>query len=145
MRAGASGSTDLYVTPVRGGPPKRLTFDRRQISGLTWTPDGSLIIFASQRDGEFRLWQVRTSGGLPTLVAGADRRARHPSLSPDGRRLAFTEMYFSTKIWRASLRPGGPGAPQPFLSSSRRDDSPQYSPDGRRVVFVTDRMGPQEI
>jgi Tol biopolymer transport system component len=145
MRAGATGSPDLYVQPLAGGAPKRLTFDRRQISGLTWTPDGRRIVFASERDGEYRLWQVRVSGAPPTLVAGADRRARHPSMLPDGRRLAFTEMYYSTKIWRVSLGTGGATAPEPFLSSSRKDDSPQYSHDGRKVVFVSDRAGAEEI
>jgi Tol biopolymer transport system component len=145
MRAGATGSPDLYVQRLAGGEPKRLTSDRRQIAGLTWTPDGRRIIFASERDGEYRLWQVKVSGGSPALVAGVDRKARHPSLSPDGRRLAFTEMYYSTRIWRASPGAGGAWVAEPFLSSSRKDDSPQYSPDGRKVVFVSDRAGAEEI
>jgi Tol biopolymer transport system component len=144
-RAGASGSPDLYVGPLNGGALRRLTFDHRPISGLTWTPGGKRILFSSQRDGAYRLWQIKTSGGPPTLVPGADRRARQPSLSSDGRRLAFTEQNYSTWIWRRSLDRGGPGTPQAFLSSSRKDDSPQYSPDGRRVVFISDRSGPEEI
>src|SRR5262245_29464001 len=70
-RAGASGSGDLYVQSVKGGEPKRLTFDRRWISGVTWTPDGQRIIFASDRNGDFRLWQIGLHGESPAPVAGA--------------------------------------------------------------------------
>jgi len=144
-RAGSTGSGDLYVQSLKGAKPTQLTFDRRQISGLTWTPDGRRIIFASDRDGDFRLWHVALAGGTPIPVAGSDRGVRHPWLSADGKRLAFTEMIFSTRIWRVRLGPDGAGAPEPFTASSRRDDSPMYSPDGKRVVFISDRAGPVQI
>jgi Tol biopolymer transport system component len=144
-RAGAAGSGDLYVQSVNGGEPKQLTFDHRQMSGLTWTPDGRRIIFASDRNGDYRLWHVALAGGAPMPVAGGERGARHPSLSPDGKRLAFTEQVFSTRIWRVPLGSTEARTSEPFTVSSRRDDSPMYSPDGKRVAFVSDRAGPSEI
>jgi len=83
-------------------------------------------------------------GGAPTPVAGAERGVRHPSLSPDGKRLAFSQQVYSTRIWRVPLAEGS-RTPEPFTSSSRRDDSPLYSPDGKRVVFISDRAGHEEI
>ena len=143
-RAGASGSGNLYVQSVKGGEPKRLTFDHHWISGVTWTPDGQRIIFASNRDSDFRLWQIGLNGEPPKPVAGAGGRVLHPSVSPDGKRLAFSEQVSSTRIWRVPLG-GANRALEPFSFSSRRDNSPMYSPDGKRVAFISDRAGPAEI
>src|SRR5215813_13134051 len=51
VRWDTHGASDIYLVPVTGGEPKRLTFDKRSIWGLTWTPDGNEIIFASERGG----------------------------------------------------------------------------------------------
>jgi Tol biopolymer transport system component len=32
--------SDVYIVPIGGGAPRRISSDRRQIHGLTWTPDG---------------------------------------------------------------------------------------------------------
>ncbi|HKE23391.1 MAG TPA: hypothetical protein VKB88_13585 [Bryobacteraceae bacterium] len=143
-RAGASGSSDLYVQSIKGGEPKRLTFDRRQISGLAWTPDGRHIVFSSDRNGDFRLWQIGSGGGAPIPVASAERGVLQPSLSGDGKRLAFSDQVHLTRIWRIPLAAAS-RTPEPFTFSSRRDDSPMYSPDGKRVVFISNRGGPSEI
>src|SRR6185369_15945358 len=36
LRAISSGMGDIYVVPVEGGQPRRITFDNRYIVGLAW-------------------------------------------------------------------------------------------------------------
>src|SRR5437867_5908520 len=40
---------DIYVAPVSGGPPRRVTSDGRSLNGLAWTADGKEFVFASNR------------------------------------------------------------------------------------------------
>src|SRR5262249_49766491 len=47
---------DIYVAPVAGGEPTRLTFDNRTVLGLAWSQDGSEIVFSSTRAGSPSLW-----------------------------------------------------------------------------------------
>src|SRR5207302_1143761 len=49
---------DIYVVPVSGGRPRRVTSDGRTLNGLAWTADGREIVFASNRGGLWRLWRV---------------------------------------------------------------------------------------
>lgn len=144
-RSGAGGSPAIYVQPLKGGEARQITFDHRQIEGIAWAAGDRRIIFSSDRDNEYILWQVALSGGPPVPLGGVGLRAQHPSLSADGHRLAFTENFYSTNILRAPLDRTAAGGPAPFLSSSRTDDSPQYSPDGKRVLFISSRSGPSQI
>ena len=91
------GGEHVYVIPVTGGEPKRLTWypsegplpDRwgydHQVYG--WTPDGEHVLFRSQRNSALdrRLWQVPVAGGLPEVLpmpragSGDTRRTARPS------------------------------------------------------------------
>src|SRR5262245_18516349 len=68
------GTKDIYIVPVGGGEPKRLTFDDTQTLGLTWTPDGREIVFSSNRNGSVELWRVPIAGGAPARV-DVDRKS----------------------------------------------------------------------
>src|SRR4029079_19682943 len=54
---------DRWVSPVEGGPPRRLTRDEALASDPVWTPDGRWIVFSSQRTGSQTLWRGPRRGG----------------------------------------------------------------------------------
>jgi len=64
-RWSSAGVVDIYIAPIGGGEPRRLTFDNRPISRLAWTPDGREIVFSSGRGGDFGLWRISVTGGTP--------------------------------------------------------------------------------
>jgi Tol biopolymer transport system component len=141
-------TSDIYLVRTAGGEPKRLTFDNVFIRGLDWTPDGAYIIFSSNRlSGEGRLWKVATSGGPPEPLPVGQGNAYNPSLSRDGRRLAYTQRENNASIWRYEVpRPTGRSAPPTKLTASTGENfDPQYSPDGKRIVFVSSRSGSREV
>ena len=132
------------MTSVEGGVPRRLTFDNRDILSQTWTPDGRSLVFASNRTGSYSLWRVRVSGGTPERIQGITLGAADPSFSRDGRRMAFSQFFLDTNVWRIDIEhPSAP--PRPLILSTVADSSPQYSPDGTRIAFRSSRSGSHEI
>ena len=63
------GGDNIYVVPIEGGEPRRVTFDAEPDQCVGWTPDGK-IMYASAAGTEFNgrqttLYIVDPKGGLP--------------------------------------------------------------------------------
>ncbi|MBL8216998.1 MAG: PD40 domain-containing protein [Bryobacterales bacterium] len=133
---------DIYVADVNKGNPRRITNDGAPIAGIAWTPDGREIVYSSKRTGLFTLWRIPAGGGTPRLETGAGPDAFGPSLSRDGRRLAYTRRILNVNLWSV---PVAGGEPVRIAWSTRRSLDPDVSPDGRRIAFASDRTGTWEI
>jgi len=140
--------SDIYLVPVAGGEPKRLTTDNLPLGGsLAWTADGRGIVYSSARGDLPSLWRISAAGGPPRRLVGVGEYAYNPSVSRQGDRLVYVYRKIDRNIWRAP----GPGstakekAPVKLIKSTREDHSPNFSPDGKRIAFVSDRTGSKEI
>ena len=61
--------------------------------------------------------------------------ANHPSLSPDGKAIAFG---WNGDIWTVSAEGG---AARQLTNHPSRDSHPVFSPDGKSIAFQSDRDG----
>ena len=148
VRSESIAAADIYLMPAIGGEPRRLTFDHSSIRGLSWTSNGSEIVFASRRGGStYSLWRVSTAGGTPEQLMTNERDAFSPTISREGNRLAYTQSLTDGNIWRLEM-PGSRGAtesPVKLISSTQEDSSPYFSPDGKQIAFASRRSGSFEI
>ncbi len=146
-----TGLGDLYLVPITGGQPKRLTFDNAHIDRAAWTPDGREIIFSSSRlaspISHSALWRIPIVGGTPERLAVGGDRAFSVAVSSRGHRLAYTQWGGKLSIYRLELpaSTGQPSLPVGFVSSTEGERDPQFSSDGQRVAFASDRSGFSEI
>ena len=135
--AGRDGGMDLYVRQVAGGQPIRLTTDG---AGNTWpdfSPDGSKIVFSSNRGGG-GIYEIPAFGGQIRLLA---RNGLRPRFSPDGSKVAYwigPEGVVDTVPGAASVWviPAAGGQPQRVGSGLTAARAPIWSPDGKRLLFI---------
>ena len=59
------GIADLYVVPMSGGEPRRLSNRNATIYGLSWTPDGREIVFDVDEPPASRLWRIDVNRATP--------------------------------------------------------------------------------
>jgi Tol biopolymer transport system component/DNA-binding winged helix-turn-helix (wHTH) protein len=142
VRSASPGVEDLFVVPVRGGEPERLTTDEHDIAGLDWTPDGQQIVFAATRTEGAGLWRIEAAGGPPERIATVGENVRRPSVSRLGRRLIFEQRSADANIWAVER---GRFGRTPLIRSTRWESHPQFAPAGDRIAFASDRSGTPEV
>ena len=90
----SSPTDDLLLIRADGGDLRELTNDLARDRTPYWSPDGRLILFASNRSGKYEAWTIRSDGsGLTQVTNLPDQPVFYPFWSPDGQQIGF--HYFS--------------------------------------------------
>jgi len=132
---GKTGHDSLvYVMPISGGTPKRLTpVGPSYWHG--WSPDGKTLAFVGQRSGDFDIYTISVTGGDETRLTTAKGLDDGPEYSPNGQYIYFnSERTGHMQIWR--MKPDGSDQEQVF-SDDYNNWFPHISPDGQWMVFLT--------
>lgn len=129
---------DLYTVPRRGGQATRLTSGPALDLQPVFSPDGSRILFVSDRSGNENLWMVDADGSNPRSVTGerGDFHFDDPEWSPDGeyvlvRRNEAGSPNAGRRPWLIHLS-GGRGME---LDEETRGLGFRWGPNGRYVYF----------
>jgi tricorn protease len=125
---------DIWTVARDGGKATRLTVHPAVDTRPKWFPDGSRIVFASNRFGNYNLFSMRADGSDLKRLTYASA-ATYPSVvSPDGQ-----YVYGSTNAWSRGdiFRVKATGGPLIRLTDHPFESSylPALSPDGKTVYY----------
>ncbi len=155
IRYEREGIADLYIMPMRGGEPRRLSNWNAALTGLSWTADGREIVYSVEGATAGRLWRIRSNSATPgrgSPIADIPASAHNPSISRpmpgQPARLAFQTITRDVDIHLMDLESGlvhDTLESHPFANSTRIEGSARFSPDGSRIAFASSRSGAMEM
>jgi eukaryotic-like serine/threonine-protein kinase len=86
----SSGNSAVAITQVF-----KLTHEPGFSESPTWSPDGTLLAFTSNRSGNFQIYVRRIEGGQEVNITNDPAQDIQPAFSPDGSSIAFASTRFS--------------------------------------------------
>jgi len=126
-------TVSLLRHPDRSEPQRtlqRITYEEAALPrDASWAPDGTWVVYASDRAGNADLWKQRLGDPDPVRLTTSQANESQPEWSPDGQSIVFR-----------SERDGGglyvipaSGGVERMVSSFGYE--PLWSPDGTRILF----------
>ena len=158
----------LWRVPFAGGRPEQLTFADANDGQPRFSPDGSTLLFVSDRSEKPQAWVMPVDGGEPRMVAEMPDGAGVAEWSPDGKRLLLLagsgeERFIVGKkddpvareirdyVWRVDgvgvrdqntsvwiAQANGRGKPTRVTRPAFDVSLAVWSPDGSRIGFLAD-------
>jgi len=136
---------DIYTMPIEGGSATRILAGPAFEMQPRFSPDGTRVAFASDRDGLWNIWTARSDGSDLRQVS---REARwfinSPTWAPDGQAIYARRHFVTTRslgageVWMYHAS-GSEGLQVTVRESQQKDaGEPAVSPDGRYLYFSKD-------
>jgi dipeptidyl aminopeptidase/acylaminoacyl peptidase len=145
-----STNSDLYVVPIAGGKPQKITTNPGADSGPQYSPDGKYLAYRSQARGGYESdrWRLmvleRASGKLVSLTENLDRWVSSFTWFPDSSRVFFTAEDRGRQPIQFISVNGGPI--RVAASGDNYLDDVQFTPDGRTMIYTANSgSSPPEI
>ena len=152
-----SADADIWLAPVSGGEPVRLTTNKKNDNQPRWSPDSKSIAFISAREEKPQLFLISAFGGEPDKLTDSKSGVQSFQWSPDGKRIAYTaqqEMtpeeekkqkdkddaqvvdknFKFTRIWIIDVQTKKAGE---LVKNDYTASDPQWSPDGRSIAYTS--------
>lgn len=139
--------THIFVKRLPDGPASKLTFEGSVNIRPTWSPDGSEILWASNRTDTMTIWRKRADGsqGASKLLT-EDRPVWEAFWSRDGEWLIFrTDDLAPGSGDILARRTSGDTSVVELVATPFEETSPALSPDGRWLAYASTESGVKQI
>lgn len=138
---------DIYLMPIEGGAPQRVSKGAAWDMQPRYSPDGSKIALVSDRGGADNIWIMDSSGRNQRQVSKeAFRTVNEPFWSSDGRFVGARKHFTTSRslgtgeIWLYNID-GGEGlalVERPSAQHQKELGEPAFSPNGRHLYYSRD-------
>ncbi|MHC4173217.1 MAG: protein kinase domain-containing protein [Planctomycetota bacterium] len=137
---------DIWIGDLTRGTTSRFTFDPADDTNPVWSPDGSRIIFTSERKGQRDLYEKAASGtGQVQLLLESEYFKHAEDWSSDGKFLVYNALPRGGQdLWVLPLS-GGDEKPRALLEEAFSEHQAQFSPNGRWIAYTSDETGRSEV
>lgn len=133
-----NGNTDLYIAPVGGGNPQRITTSLGTDTSPSFSPDGRQIAFESDRSGSPQIYVMDVDGPGERRISFGSGSFAAPAWSPDGEWIAYSR-HLGGNSRVGIVRPDG--RQDRMLTDGWQDESPSWSPGSEQIVFARTEQG----
>jgi Tol biopolymer transport system component len=148
---GNGGQIDIALVNINRAVQKRFTFDKGIDLSPVWSPNGKTILFASNRNKNFNLYQRPSTGEDAEQLLFQSNEDKFPSdWSRDGKFLAYEAEAKANSVNDIWILPIGyerrqPTQPFVFLQTEFNEMRATFSPDGRWIAYQSDESGRYEV
>lgn len=137
---------DVFVSSVEYGTTKRITNTPEQERNVSFSPDGRSLVYASERDGVWNIYQTTLSRKddnsfvyakefEESQLTNSGKVSFQPLYSPDGKEIAFLEDRTTIKVMDLKSKKERTVLDGKFnYSYSDGDQWYQWSPDGQWIM-----------
>jgi len=141
------GGSDIWLMELARGTPTRFTFDPAIELVPVWSPDGSRIVYSSDRDGPLNLYQRAANGAgeAEPLPRNDNNNKLSTDWSADGRFILFQvqDPRTNSDLWVLPL--SGSQKPFPYLQTDFAEHQGRFSPDGKWVAYASNESGSWQV
>jgi Tol biopolymer transport system component len=134
--AGGDLRENIFFVRLDGTGYRQITDDEFRNRGPSWSADGSLITFYSNRSGRYQVFGVRPDGSGLEPFTGADGSSWFPEWSPDGTRVAVSGPRGAVLIDPRQPFAERKPKPLPQLRPGTTFQAVSWSADGSRLAGV---------
>jgi eukaryotic-like serine/threonine-protein kinase len=140
-----SGGNDIWLVDLGLGGLSRFTFGSAGEHRPIWSPDGSTLIFNSNRPVFDLFRKPVTRGGAEQLVLASQQAKVPMDWSSDGRFLMYRTLDPKTSqdLWVLPMT--GDTKPYPIVHSNFVESQGQFSPDAKWIAYQSNESGRYEI
>ena len=142
---------DIWTVPVKGGNANRVTATPSYEDHPVWSPDGQLLTFSSDRNGNFDVFVVEAQGGSPTQLTFNSAGEIPEAFTPDGENILFSAslqnpassaMFPSARMTELYSVPVGGGNPVQIAGVPVQ--MPVFVPGHPEIVYFQDYKGMED-
>ncbi|MFL6216043.1 MAG: PDZ domain-containing protein [Blastocatellia bacterium] len=126
---------DLWIVPREGGDARRLTTGIGIETEPRFSPDGAMIAFTGEYDGNTDVYVIPAAGGVPKRLTYHPDSDRVVGWTPDGKQVLFASARYSTsryaRLFTIGLDGGGLPTEVPLPVASYG----AFSSDGAAIAY----------
>ncbi len=132
-RESGSFGSSIYVVPVTGGEPRKVTTEQ-MCFWHGWSPDGNTLAYTGMMNGDFDIYTIDVEGGPTTQLTNTEGLDDGPDYSYDGKYIYINSYRTGhMQIWRMEADGSNP---EQLTFDEHSNWFAHPSPDNKWIVYI---------